>query len=182
MTILNSKLYDHKLTGINVFYHMARVINSHMKPGCGDFFDDRQMLLVASKEARMTEDRLFLWMCTRFETFCLPMADVFTKGSSANQTFLSLAYQSDASVFLYAIEIYDYSGSGSVVGDIYPLHYREYVDKVRNDSHMAGHSALVTRYIQREIRILRHLPSINPDSYYSRLDLADLIFNRSVAS
>ena len=41
MSIINSKLYDHKLSNINKFHHMAKVINSHMFPGSGDFWDDR---------------------------------------------------------------------------------------------------------------------------------------------
>ena len=183
MTIINSKLYDHKLSNINIFHHMARIINSHMRPGCGDFYDDRQMLKYACKESTIYEDRLFLWICSHHETYCLPLAEVLTEGTQANRTFTRLTSTiSGRNTFLYVLDIKECDDTGAVTGDVYPMPYDEYTTRIMDNSHLAGHSSLVTRFIRNEIWTLRHLPSIDPESYYIRLELTDQIFYPMIAS
>ena len=183
MSIINSKLYDHKLSNINIFHHMAKVINSHMFPGYGDFWDDRQMLRIACKESMISEDRLFLWMCSHHETYCLPLAEVLTEGTQANRIFnCTSAFRSGRNTLLYLMYLKDCDDSGAVTGDIYPMPYEEYTARILNNSHLAGHSALVTRFIRNELQTLSFLPSISPDSYYIRLELADQVFYHMIAS
>ena len=55
-----------------------------------------------------SEDKMFLWICSRHETYCLPMADVLTEGTTANWTFSCfLAISSGKDALLYIMVLKD---------------------------------------------------------------------------
>lgn len=112
---------------IDVVQFLASVVQENTKAYRQDYQYDIATLREAAQESN-TAERAFYWMSRPYGTWCLKEREVFLRGTGAFSTWTY--YKGDTSgIRAYRVAVTG-CREGAVVGDVYPLHYKEQVRRV----------------------------------------------------
>jgi hypothetical protein len=124
-----------KFTGIDLLDSLERIMKKNTLSYQGDFSYDRKELeeVAAKADALPFRERTYLWMSRRCGTWCLKERRVYLMETAAYNIWTYYGDGRIERILAYAVEVTGLE-DGKVIGNLYPLDYREHVEYVRKVS------------------------------------------------
>lgn len=124
-----------KFMGIDLLDSLERIMKKNTLSYQGDFSYDRKELeeVAAKADALPLRERTYLWMSRRCGTWCLKEGRVFLKPTAAHHIWTYYGDGKSERILAYAVEVTGLE-DGKVIGNLYPLDYREHVELVKRRS------------------------------------------------
>lgn len=124
-----------KFMGIDLLESLERIMKKNTLSYQEDFTYDRKELeeVTAGADALPLRERTYLWMSRRCGTWCLKERRVYLKETAAYNIWTYYGDWRSERILAYAVEVTGLEG-GKVIGNLYPLDYREHVEYVRKVS------------------------------------------------
>lgn len=94
-----------------------------------DFDLDKELISKLAVSDR-SEDKQLLWMSRPCGTYTLREREVYLEGSHENKVWRFYQEQTNDPVLAYAISLKEVR-DGKILGDLYPLNYREHVERMK---------------------------------------------------
>ena len=112
---------------IDIIAFLSEVVQMNTNNYQSDFqYDIETLQKAAASEA---ENRSLLWLSRPSGTWCFKEREVFLQNTAANQTWQFYDYQADK-IKAYRLEVCGRQGD-KVFGNVYPLNYREHLERVK---------------------------------------------------
>lgn len=115
---------------VNLIESLRTIMEHNTEHYQSDFDYDIAKLQNAAGDSRGS--RHFLWLCRGFGTWCFEERDVYIRNTHAFSTW-SYYIDSSENVKAFAVEIKAVEGK-NIIGDLYELDYKAYVEDVRKNS------------------------------------------------
>lgn len=115
---------------IDIIAFLSEILQANTQNYQSDFQYDIDTLQAAA--ASDAKNRSLLWMSRPSGTWCFKEREVFLQNTSANQTWPFYDYQADK-IKAYRVEVCGRQGD-KVCGNVYPLNYREHLERVKKMS------------------------------------------------
>lgn len=133
-----------KFMGIDLLDSLEKIMKKNTQSYQGDFAYDRKDLeeAAAGVDALLPGDRTYLWMSRRCGTWCLAEKRVFLKPTSAHNIWTYYGEDTGQRILAYVVEVTGMV-DGKVMGNLYPVDYREHVEFVKRVSLPADRFKLV---------------------------------------
>ena len=124
-----------KFMGIDLLDSLERIMKKNTLSYQGDFSYDRKELeeVAAKADALPLRERTYLWMSRRCGTWCLKERRVYLKETAAYNIWTYYGDGRSERILAYAVEVTGLE-DGKVIGNLYPLDYREHVELVKRMS------------------------------------------------
>ena len=124
-----------KFMEIDLLDSLEKIMKKNTRSYQGDFSYDRKDLEEAAAKADTLplRERTYLWMSRCCGTWCLKEGRVFLKPTAAHHIWTYYGDGRNERILAYAVEVTDLE-DGKVIGNLYPLDYREHVEYVRKVS------------------------------------------------
>jgi len=122
------KSYKTKFTDINLIDTMGTIAKKHAPYCQSDFALDVIMLRSVAATPNCSEKSL-IWMCYASETRLFSERDVFLKNTPIYDKICCHFENPDVSVLIYAVDTIRQNG-GIILGNLYPIDYRQYQSHV----------------------------------------------------
>ena len=124
-----------KFMGIDLLDSLERIMKKNTLSYQGDFSYDRKELeeVAAKADALPLRERTYLWMSRRCGTWCLKERRVYLKATAAYNIWTYYGDGRSERILAYAVEVTGLE-DGKVIGNLYPLDYREHVEYVEKTS------------------------------------------------
>lgn len=121
-----------KFMGIDLLDSLEKIMKKNTQSYQGDFAYDRKDLeeLAARVDALPPRERIYLWMSRRCGTWCLKERRVFLKLTGAYNIWTYYGDGGSERILAYGVEVTGID-DGKVIGNLYPLDYREHVELVK---------------------------------------------------
>lgn len=113
---------------IDIIAFLSEIVQANTRNYQTDFQYDIESLKAAAAASEV-ENRSLLWMSRPSGTWCFKEREVFLQNTSANQTWPFYDYQADK-IKAYRVEVCGRQGD-KVCGNVYPLNYREHLERVK---------------------------------------------------
>ncbi len=113
---------------IDLLKYLSRVVQENTRAYQEDFQYDVRKITESVRESHM-EDRVFYWMSRPAGTWCVKERDVFLRESEGHAIWTHYAPVADE-IRAFRIVVTGLR-DGVVVGDVYPLNYKEQVHRIR---------------------------------------------------
>ena len=113
---------------IEIIAFLREILQANTQHYQSDFQYDIDSLQAAALESK-AENRSWLWMSRPSGTWCFKEREVFLQNTTANQTWQFYDYEADK-IKAYRVEVCGRQGD-KVFGNVYPLDYREHLERVR---------------------------------------------------
>lgn len=97
---------------------------------CKEDFDLDKELISKLAVSERSEDKQLLWMSRPCGTYTLREREVYLEGSHENKVWRFYQEQTNDPVLAYAISLKEVR-DGKIFGDLYPLNYREHVERMK---------------------------------------------------
>ena len=108
---------------------LSRIVDLHTQHYKDDFDLDKELISKLAVSDR-SEDKQLLWMSRPCGTYTLREREVYLEGSHENKVWRFYQEQTNDPVLAYAISLKEVRG-GKIFGDLYPLNYREHVERMK---------------------------------------------------
>lgn len=112
---------------IDLLDFLSHVVQENTRAYREDFDYDVQKITQAAQESNM-ENRMFYWMSRPCGTWCVKEREVFLRDSEAYQIWTHYEAMPEG-IRAYRVVVTGRQ-DGRIIGDVYPLHYREQVQRV----------------------------------------------------
>lgn len=124
-----------KFIGIDLLDSLEKIMKKNTQSYQSDFAYDRKDLeeAAAKADALPLRERTYLWMSRRCGTWCLEEGRVFLKPTGAHHIWAYYGDGNSERILAYAVEVTGLE-DGKVIGNLYPLDYREHVELVEKTS------------------------------------------------
>lgn len=124
-----------KFMEIDLLDNLEKIMKKNTQSYQGDFSYDRKELeeVAAKTDALPPRERTYLWMSRRYGTWCLKERRVYLKATVAYNIWTYYGDGRSERILAYAVEVTGLE-DGKVIGNLYPLDYREHVEYVRKVS------------------------------------------------
>lgn len=124
-----------KFMGIDLPDSLEKIMKKNTMSYQGDFEYDRKELEEAAAKADTLpfRERTYLWMSRRCGTWCLKERRAYLKATAAYNIWTYYGGWRNERILAYAIEVTGLK-NGKVMGNLYPLDYREHVEYVKKTS------------------------------------------------
>lgn len=132
---------------------LSRIVDLHTQHYKDDFDLDKELISKLAVSDR-SEDKQLLWMSRPCGTYTLREREVYLDGSHENKVWRFYQEQTNDPVLAYAISLKEVR-DGKIFGDLYPLNYREYVERMKQLTCPIGN--VVYDYLKQEL-ITRGVP------------------------
>jgi len=116
---------------VDIIAFLREIMQANTQHYQSDFQYDIDSLQAAAA-ASEAENRSLLWMSRPSGTWCFKEREVFLKNTNANQIWQFYDYEADK-IKAYRVEVCGRQGD-KVFGNIYPLDYREHLERVKKFS------------------------------------------------
>lgn len=113
---------------IDIIAFLREILQANIQHYQTDFQYDIDSLQAAAA-ASEAENRSMLWMSRPSGTWCFKEREVFLQNTAANQTWQFYDYEADK-IKAYRVEVCGRQGD-KVFGNVYPLDYREHLERVK---------------------------------------------------
>ena len=113
---------------IEIIAFLREILQANTQNYQSDFQYDIDSLQAAAAESK-AENRSWLWMSRPSGTWCFKEREVFLQNTTANQTWQFYDYEAEK-IKTYRVEVCGRQGD-KVFGNVYPLDYREHLERVR---------------------------------------------------
>ena len=113
---------------IDIIAFLSKVVQTNTHNYQSDFQYDIDTLQNAAA-ASEAENRSMLWLSRPSGTWCFKEREVFLQNTAASQTWQFYDYQADK-IKAYRVEVCGRQGD-KVFGNVYPLNYREHLERVK---------------------------------------------------
>ncbi len=113
---------------IDIIAFLREILQANTQHNQTDFQYDIDSLQAAAA-ASEAENRSMLWMSRPSGTWCFKEREVFLQNTAANQTWQFYDYEADK-IKAYRVEVCGRQGD-KVFGNVYPLDYREHLERVK---------------------------------------------------
>ncbi len=113
---------------IEIIAFLREILQANTQHYQSDFQYDIDSLQAAAAESK-AENRSWLWMSRPSGTWCFKEREVFLQNTTANQTWQFYDYEAEK-IKTYRVEVCGRQGD-KVFGNVYPLDYREHLERVR---------------------------------------------------
>lgn len=113
---------------IDIIAFLREILQANTQHYQTDFQYDIDSLQAAAA-ASEAENRSMLWMSRPSGTWCFKEREVFLQNTAANQTWQFYDYEADK-IKAYRVEVCGRQGD-KVFGNVYPLDYREHLERVK---------------------------------------------------
>lgn len=114
--------------GIDIIAFLREILKANTQNYQSDFQYDIETLQAAA-EASEAENQSMLWMSRPSGTWCFKEREVFLHNTAASQTWQFYDYEADK-IKACRVEICGRQGD-KVFGNVYPLNYREHLERVK---------------------------------------------------
>lgn len=133
-----------KFMKVDLLENLEKIMKKNTKSYQSDFAYDREDLEKAAAKADTVplRERTYLWMSRRCGTWCLEEKGVFLKPTSAHHIWTYYGEDTGQKILAYAVEVTGIV-DGKVMGNLYPINYREHVELVKRVSLPADRLRLV---------------------------------------
>ena len=108
---------------------LSRIVDLHTQHYKEDFDLDKELISKLAVSDR-SEDKQLLWMSRPCGTYTLREWEVYLEGSHENKVWRFYQEQTNDPVLAYAISLKEVR-DGKIFGDLYPLNYREHVERMK---------------------------------------------------
>lgn len=108
---------------------LSRIVDLHTQHYKEDFDLDKELISKLAVSER-SEDKQLLWMSRPCGTYTLREREVYLDGSHENKVWRFYQEQTNDPVLAYAISLKEVR-DGKIFGDLYPLNYREHVERMK---------------------------------------------------
>ena len=108
---------------------LSRIVDLHTQHYKEDFDLDKELISKLAVSDR-SEDKQLLWMSRPCGTYTLREREVYLEGSHENKVWRFYQEQTNDPVLAYAISLKEVR-DGKIFGDLYPLNYREHVERMK---------------------------------------------------
>ena len=108
---------------------LSRIVDLHTQHYKEDFDLDKELISKLAVSDR-SEDKQLLWMSRPCGTYTLREREVYLEGSHENKVWRFYQEQTNDPVLAYAISLKEVR-DGKILGDLYPLNYREHVERMK---------------------------------------------------
>ena len=108
---------------------LSRIVDLHTQHYKEDFDLDKELISKLAVSER-SEDKQLLWMSRPCGTYTLREREVYLKDSHENKVWRFYQEQTNDPVLAYAISLKEVR-DGKIFGDLYPLNYREHVERMK---------------------------------------------------
>ena len=124
-----------KFMEIDLLDSLEKIMKKNTRSYQGDFSYDRKDLEEAAAKADTLplRERTYLWMSRCCGTWCLKEGRVFLKPTGVHHIWTYYGDGRNERILAYAVEVTDLE-DGKVIGNLYPLDYREHVELVKRMS------------------------------------------------
>ncbi len=124
-----------KFMGIDLLDSLEKIMKKNTQSYQGDFDYDRKDLEEAATKAEELPlvERTYLWMSRLCGTWCLKERRVFLEPTGAHHIWTYYGDGRSERILAYCVEVTGIDG-GKVIGNLYPLDYREHVELVKRRS------------------------------------------------
>lgn len=124
-----------KFMEIDLLDNLEKIMKKNTQSYQGDFSYDRKELeeVAAKADTLPLRERTYLWMSRRCGTWCLKERRVYLKETAAYNIWTYYGDWRSERILAYAVEVTGLE-DGKVIGNLYPLDYREHVEYVRKVS------------------------------------------------
>lgn len=112
---------------IDLLGFLSHVVQENTRAYGEDFDYDVQKITQAAQESNM-ENRVFYWMSRPCGTWCVKEREVFLRDSEAYHIWTHYEAMPEG-IRAYRVVVTGRQ-DGRIIGDVYPLHYREQVQRV----------------------------------------------------
>lgn len=112
---------------IDLLDFLSRVVLENTRAYQSDFEQDVKTLVRAAEETNM-ENRVFYWMSRPCGTWCVKEREVFLRDSEAYHIWTHYEAMPEG-IRAYRVVVTGRQ-DGRIIGDVYPFHYREQVQRV----------------------------------------------------
>lgn len=112
---------------IDLLDFLSRVVLENTRAYQSDFEQDVKTLVQAAEESNM-ENRVFYWMSRPCGTWCVREREVFLQDSEAYHIWTHYEAMPEG-IRAYRVVVTGRQ-DGRIIGDVFPLHYREQVQRV----------------------------------------------------
>lgn len=112
---------------IDLLGFLSHVVQENTRAYGEDFDYDVQKITQAAQESNM-ENRVFYWMSRPCGTWCVKEREVFLRDSEAYHIWTHYEAMPEG-IRAYRVVVTGRQ-NGRIIGDVYPLHYREQVQRV----------------------------------------------------
>ena len=113
---------------IDIIAFLSEILQANTQNYQSDFQYDIDTLQAAAA-ASDAENRSWLWMSRPSGTWCFKEREVFLQNTAANQNWQFYDYAADK-IKAYRVEVCGRQGD-RVFGNVYPLDYREHLERVK---------------------------------------------------
>ena len=110
---------------------LSRIVDLHTQHYKEDFDLDKELISKLAVSDR-SEDKQLLWMSRPCGTYTLREREVYLDGSHENKVWRFYQEQTNDPVLAYAISLKEVR-DGKIFGNLYPLNYREHVERMKAD-------------------------------------------------
>lgn len=167
---------------------LSRIVDLHTQHYKEDFDLDKELISKLAVSDR-SEDKQLLWMSRPCGTYTLREREVYLDGSHENKVWRFYQEQTNDPVLAYAISLKEVR-DGKIFGNLYPLNYREHVERMKKLTCPIGNVAvafadgngrtarLMSGYILdyygygfNGIGSLEEYFAYDPDEYYASLQM-----------
>ena len=108
---------------------ISRIVDLHTQHYKEDFDLDKELISKLAVSDR-SEDKQLLWMSRPCGTYTLREREVYLDGSHENKVWRFYQEQTNDPVLAYAISLKEVR-DGKIFGNLYPLNYREHVERMK---------------------------------------------------
>ena len=108
---------------------LSRIVDLHTQHYKEDFDLDKELISKLAVSDR-SEDKQLLWMSRPCGTYTLREREVYLDGSHENKVWRFYQEQTNDPVLAYAISLKEVR-DGKIFGNLYPLNYREHVERMK---------------------------------------------------
>ena len=108
---------------------LSRIVDLHTQHYKEDFDLDKELISKLAVSER-SEDKQLLWMSRPCGTYTLREREVYLDGSHENKVWRFYQEQTNDPVLAYAISLKEVR-DGKIFGNLYPLNYREHVERMK---------------------------------------------------
>lgn len=108
---------------------LSRIVDLHTQHYKEDFDLDKELISKLAVSDR-SEDKQLLWMSRPCGTYTLREREVYLEGSHENKVWRFYQEHTNDPVLAYAISLKEVR-DGKIFGDLYPLNYREHVERMK---------------------------------------------------
>lgn len=133
---------------IDVLAYLSQIVQENTRHFQSDFDYDRERLRSAAKGGE--EERSLCWMSRPCGTWCFSERDVFLRDSQAHIVWTYRDYEAEADQIKACRIVLNPAEDGDILtGDIYPLNFKEHIQRVKQTALPIHHVTLEFKDEQR---------------------------------